>query len=185
MVGVSESDILLVVFLVYAEMASREAWQAKAGDVGGKRRGAESLWQLAKDLGPQPPPPPYMREISGVDNRVVSKRVVLEDVPPEGKQEQGYLRMFPGANNRNKGAFACSPGTKTGTRVRSPKPPFYETALLSTSENRYNVANWRSRRDTVHFLGAKMGHFRRFGTIKMRRDSRGFGRKMAYSSYLS
>ena len=31
-----------------------------------------------------------------------------------------------------KGGFGgCSPGTKTGTRVRSPKPPFYETALLS------------------------------------------------------
>ena len=35
-----------------------------------------------------------------------------------------------------KGGFGgCSPGTKTGTRVRSPKPPFYETALLSPSEN--------------------------------------------------
>ena len=35
-----------------------------------------------------------------------------------------------------KGWFGgCSPGTKTGTRVRSPKPPFYETALLSPSEN--------------------------------------------------
>ena len=31
-----------------------------------------------------------------------------------------------------KGGFGgCSPGKKTGTRVRSPKPPFYETALLS------------------------------------------------------
>ena len=26
------------------------------------------------------------------------------------------------------------PGTKTGTRVHSPKPPFYETALLSPSD---------------------------------------------------
>ena len=35
-----------------------------------------------------------------------------------------------------KGGFGgCSPGTKTRTRVRSPKPPFYETALLSPSEN--------------------------------------------------
>ena len=34
-----------------------------------------------------------------------------------------------------KGGFGgCSPGTKTGTRVRSPKPPFYETALLSPGE---------------------------------------------------
>ena len=35
-----------------------------------------------------------------------------------------------------KGGFGgCSPGTKTGTRVRSPKPPFYETALLSPSDS--------------------------------------------------
>ena len=32
------------------------------------------------------------------------------------------------------GCGGCSPGTKTGTRVRSPKPPFYATALLSPSE---------------------------------------------------
>ena len=44
-------------------------------------------------------------------------------------------RMFPRNENRNEGTFGCSPGTQTGTRVRSPKPPFYETALLSPSEN--------------------------------------------------
>ena len=70
--------------------------------------------------------------------------------------------MFPQNENRNEGTFAktilletallspndpfwcfqkggfggCSPGTKTGTRVPSPKPPFYETALLSPSEHR-------------------------------------------------
>ena len=27
-----------------------------------------------------------------------------------------------------------SPGTKIGTRARSPKPPFYETALLSPND---------------------------------------------------
>ena len=57
--------------------------------------------------------------------------------------------MFPRNENRNEGTFACSPGTKTGTRVRSrvhperktgtrarsPKPPFfYETALSSPSD---------------------------------------------------
>ena len=53
--------------------------------------------------------PPFYLPVTlfGVDKRVVSKRVVSADVPP---------------------------GTKTGTRVRSPKPPFYETALLSPSE---------------------------------------------------
>ena len=48
-------------------------------------------------------------------------------VPPE----RGYIQMFPRNENQNEGTFACSPGTKTGTRARSPKPPFYETALLS------------------------------------------------------
>ena len=50
---------------------------------------------------------------------------------PGTKPERGYIRMFPQNENRNQGTFACSPGTKTGTRARSPKPPFYETALLS------------------------------------------------------
>ena len=31
--------------------------------------------------------------------------------------------MFPRNENRNKSTFACSPGTKTGTRVRSHVPP--------------------------------------------------------------
>ena len=42
--------------------------------------------------------------------------------------------MFSRNDNQNEGTFACSPGTKPGTRVHSPKPPFYETALLSPSE---------------------------------------------------
>ena len=63
-----------------------------------------------------------------------SKRVVLADVPQERKPEWGYIRMFPRNENRNEGTFACSLWTKTGTRVRSPKPPFYEAALLSPSE---------------------------------------------------
>ena len=57
-----------------------------------------------------------------------------------------FIRMFPRNENRNEGTFACSPGTKTGTRVRShvsperktsmarlPNPPFYETALCLLS----------------------------------------------------
>ena len=66
-----------------------------------------------------------------------------------------FWRMFPQNENRNKGTFACSPrtktgtwndgtfacspGTKTGTREHSPKPPFYETALLSPSDTRGNA----------------------------------------------
>ena len=34
--------------------------------------------------------------------------------------------MFPRNENRKKGTFACSPGT----RAHSPKPPLYETALF-------------------------------------------------------
>ena len=33
--------------------------------------------------------------------------------------------------------------------------------------------------------GSKVGHFRRFGTAKIRREFRGFGRKMPHSFYLS
>ena len=32
------------------------------------------------------------------------------------------------------GFGGCSPGTKTGTRAHSPKPAFYEAALLSPSD---------------------------------------------------
>ena len=75
---------------------------------------------------------PFFRQshlFLGVDKRVVSKRVVLADVPPERKPERGYIRrMFPRNENRNEGTFGgCFPGPKTGTRVRS--TPFYETAL--------------------------------------------------------
>ena len=57
------------------------------------------------------------------------KRVVSKTFGPKG----WFWRMFPRNENRNEGTFGCSPGTKTGTRVRSPKPPFYQTALLSPS----------------------------------------------------
>ena len=80
-----------------------------------------------------------MYRFSGADKRVVSKRVVLADVPLERKPERGYIRMFPQNEKRNEGTFACSLGTKTGTRVHSPKPPFYETALLSPSEYRFSA----------------------------------------------
>ena len=43
-----------------------------------------------------------------------------------GFPKGGFWRMFP----RNEG----TPRTKTGTRVHSLKPPFYETALLSPFE---------------------------------------------------
>ena len=66
--------------------------------------------------------------------------------PTFGVAKRWFWRMFPRNGNRNEGTFGCSPGTKTGTRVRShvppgaqnknpgtrvhsSKPPFYETAL--------------------------------------------------------
>ena len=61
-----------------------------------------------------------------------SKRVVLANVPLERKPGTRVHSEVPRNENRNEGTFACSPGTKTGTRAHSPKPPFYETALLST-----------------------------------------------------
>ena len=67
----------------------------------------------------------------------------LADVPPEREPERGFIRMFPRNEKRNEGTFACSPGTKTGARARSPKPSFYETALLSPSENFFPIFGFR------------------------------------------
>ena len=90
---------------------------------------------------------------SGVRRRVVSKRGGFGGCSPRNKnRNEGtfakttLLRNRPfisqmslfGVDKRvvsKRGGFGgCSPGTKAGTRVRSPKPPFYETALLSPSE---------------------------------------------------
>ena len=43
--------------------------------------------------------------------------------------------MFPCTKNRNEGTFGCSPVPKTGTRARSPKPPFYKTAIACFLSN--------------------------------------------------
>ena len=58
----------------------------------------------------------------------------MADVPPEQKLERGCIRRFPRNENRNEGTFACSPRLRAGTRVHSPKPAFYEAALLSNIE---------------------------------------------------
>ena len=52
---------------------------------------------------------------------------------PRNKPDEVHSDV-PRNENRNEGTFACSPGTKTGTRVHSPKSPFYETALLENKE---------------------------------------------------
>ena len=43
---------------------------------------------------------------------------------PKGWFPKGWFwQMFPRNEKRNEGTFGCSPGTKTGTRVRSHVPP--------------------------------------------------------------
>ena len=54
--------------------------------------------------------------------------------PRNENRNGGTFGCSPGTQNRNEGTFGCSPGTKTGTRAHSPKPPFYETALLSPGD---------------------------------------------------
>ena len=84
-----------------------------------------SVQGCAQQRGLRPPPHGQqhllsLRNFSGDDKRVVSKRVVLADVPPERKPEwgyirmfpperkpeQGYVRMFPRNENQNEGTFA-------------------------------------------------------------------------------
>ena len=67
---------------------------------------------------------------SGVRKRVVSKSVVLADVPRLPKPERGYERRNDGTKNRNEGVKEGTTVPNTGTRAHSPKPPFYKTALL-------------------------------------------------------
>ena len=83
-----------------------------------------------------PPRPSFLGFFQGLTNRWLSKRVVFADVPPERKPERGYIRNDSPERkpDRNEGTFGCSPGTKTGTRLHSPKPPFHEIALLSPGD---------------------------------------------------
>ena len=75
--------------------------------------------------------------VSEEPKRVVSKRVVLADVPPERKPERGYVRMFPRNGNRNEGTF--------GKNHPFAKPPFYLPVIVfmgyRTIIARY-VAKW-------------------------------------------
>ena len=56
---------------------------------------------------------------SGVDKRVLSKRVVFRGCSPGMKTG---TRAHSDVNESNEGTFACSPRNETGTRARSPKP---------------------------------------------------------------
>ena len=61
---------------------------------------------------------------------------VHSDVPLERKPEQGYVRMFPRNENQNE--------------ARSPKPPFFETALLSAGDK--NLSRLFSPKGYFSFL---------------------------------
>ena len=52
--------------------------------------------------------------------------------PSTKNRNEGTFGCSPGTRNRNEGTFVCSPVPKTATRAHSPKPPFFETALLPT-----------------------------------------------------
>ena len=59
-----------------------------------------------------------------ITNRTIFKVVFVCRRNPEGWfPKRWFWRMFPRNENRNEGTFGCSPGTKTGTRVRSHVPP--------------------------------------------------------------
>ena len=68
-------------------------------------------------------------------HRFSLKTRILSDVPPERKPElRVQHRDVPRNKNRNEGTFACSPGTKTGTRAHSPRyPPLSRNTALSRS----------------------------------------------------
>ena len=71
-----------------------------------------------------------------VRKRVVSKRVVLVDVPRYHKPERGCIQMFPGTKKQNEGTFGCSPVTKTPNEGTFAKTTLYETALLLPLEKK-------------------------------------------------
>ena len=72
----------------------------------------------------------------GVTKGWFSKRVVLADVPPERKPEQGYIRMFPRIETGTRVRSHVLPERKPerGHIEHSQKPPFYETVLLSSGD---------------------------------------------------
>ena len=109
--------------------------------------------------------------IRGSQKGWFSKRVFLADVPPERKPERGYIRMFPRAENRNEGAFACSPRTKkpergyirifprnakTGTRAHSPKTtllqihPFASSRVHFTERHKEGRSGLRLKEEKVY-----------------------------------
>ena len=61
---------------------------------------------------------------------MVSKRVLVADVPEHPKLERGQKRRNDGTKNRNEGTTKETTVPKTGTSAHSPKPPFDKTALL-------------------------------------------------------
>ena len=67
----------------------------------------------------------------GSQDRVVSKRVVLADVPGPRNRNEGTKKQNKGTKRPDRGYKKWNDSTKkTGTRAHFPKPPFYKIALL-------------------------------------------------------
>ena len=71
---------------------------------------------------------------SEVDKRVVSKRVVLADFPPERKPERGYIRMFSRNEKPERGYIRMFPRNENRNEGTFAKATLYKTALLSPSD---------------------------------------------------
>ena len=67
-----------------------------------KSTNLEKLWECRfnREVPPLGSATPAEPRYSGVRKRVVSKRVVLADVPPERKPERGYVRQNRPFGNR-------------------------------------------------------------------------------------
>ena len=89
--------------------------------------------------------------ISWVRKRVVSNRVVLEDVPLYQKQKRGHIWMFSWTTNRNEGTFArpAKPlaiyRAKTSPKFRQQKKNRSPLPNISTSSFPEN-AFWEPRK---------------------------------------
>ena len=67
-------------------------------------------------------------QIFGGSQEVVFQRVLLAAVPPERKPERGVHSRVNSPGTKSERGYVCMfPRNKTGTRLHSPKPPFYET----------------------------------------------------------
>ena len=112
-------------------------------------RRAQIRWVIWRSSNPSRSP-----HQSGVRKRVVSKRLVLADVPRYQKPGTRVHSEVP-CCQKWEGTCGCSPIPKEERRAHSPKPPFYETALLFFLSNqsfptpRFQLALWPNFQNPV------------------------------------